>query len=238
MLPGLHVVAVNLACAAQGLLRVVVQAKDILRDLAARLARSLPGVRAPSDKPCRMHIKVCLFRLPGALTSYHHGNQRSVWRRLLVCKSFCGSAAQALQAQHVGLTKREVEAASRLNCQPLIPKSCPSWHSRRNTKSLQRRKRRRLTAWETPTLDPNNLPCLPLQAQYVEFAKEEVEAASTGELASGDLAGAQPGGGAPPDDAKAQALDALQARPAVTSLHTQDPTLWYDSMRNPSCCGH
>ena len=47
----------------------------------------------------------------------------------------------------------------------------------------------------------------------MEFAKEEVEAASGGELEGGGMAGAQ-AGGAPPDDAKAQALDALQAWPS------------------------
>ena len=43
--------------AAQGLLRILVGAKDLLRDLAERLARRLPRVRAPSEHPCRMHIK-------------------------------------------------------------------------------------------------------------------------------------------------------------------------------------
>lgn len=51
----------------------------------------------------------------------------------------------------------------------------------------------------------------------MEFAKEEVEAASGGELAGSGMAGQQPGG-APPDDAKARALDALQARPLLTLL--------------------
>ncbi|KAK9836322.1 hypothetical protein WJX81_005293 [Elliptochloris bilobata] len=41
----------------EGLLRILVQAKDVLRDLARRLARRLPGVREPSDRPCRVHIK-------------------------------------------------------------------------------------------------------------------------------------------------------------------------------------
>ena len=62
-------------------------------------------------------------------------------------------------------------------------------------------------------------PSLALQAQYVEFAKEEVEAVSGGELAAGGAAGQQ-AGGAPPDDAKAQALDALQARPRLVSCTT------------------
>ena len=53
----------------------------------------------------------------------------------------------------------------------------------------------------------------------MEFAKEEVEAASGGEPAGGGVAGQQ-AGGAPPDDAKAQALDALQAR-AVLGCWTQ-----------------
>ena len=48
----------------------------------------------------------------------------------------------------------------------------------------------------------------------MEFEKEEVEAASGGELAGGGVAGQQ-AAGAPPHDAKAQALDALQARPML-----------------------
>ena len=44
--------------ARQGLLRILVQAKDVMRDLARRLARHLPGVRPPSDKPCRIHFTV------------------------------------------------------------------------------------------------------------------------------------------------------------------------------------
>ncbi len=40
------------------MLRILVQAKDVLRDLARRLARHLPGVRPPSDKPCRIHFTV------------------------------------------------------------------------------------------------------------------------------------------------------------------------------------
>jgi hypothetical protein len=52
------------------------------------------------------------------------------------------------------------------------------------------------------------------QAQYVEFAREEVEAARGGELVGGPIARQAPGG-TPDDGAKAQALDALQARPRV-----------------------
>ena len=48
--------------AAQGLLRILFQAKDLLRNLAARLAQRLPGVRAPSERPCRMHITARLLQ--------------------------------------------------------------------------------------------------------------------------------------------------------------------------------
>ncbi len=48
----------------------------------------------------------------------------------------------------------------------------------------------------------------------MEFAREEVEAARGGELVGGPTARQAPGG-APDDGAKAQALDALQARARV-----------------------
>ncbi len=51
-----------------------------------------------------------------------------------------------------------------------------------------------------------------VQAQYVEFEKEEVEAASGGELVGGHTAREAPGE-TPTDATKAQALDALQVRP-------------------------
>jgi hypothetical protein len=41
----------------QGLLRVLVAVKDALRDLARRAATHLPGVRPPSDRPCRVRIE-------------------------------------------------------------------------------------------------------------------------------------------------------------------------------------
>ncbi len=41
----------------QGLLRILVAAKDTLRDLARRAATHLPGVRPPSDRPCRVRIE-------------------------------------------------------------------------------------------------------------------------------------------------------------------------------------
>ena len=117
-------------CAAQGLLRILVQAKDLLRDLAGRLARRLPGVRAPSEHPCRMHIK--------ARACYRRFHKTS-WR-ITANTAFCSTSAATVLCFPKNTHIRVVVTAHSASMHaPIFLRSKSNGRSHRNMQSANAR---------------------------------------------------------------------------------------------------